>query len=179
MSSSPTNPAVLPVAAVAGLDPASTAPASIPPAAGAGQITKSGVVEQRAYAPLCGDSTSLAGVEADADRQLIPDAQQQVTDDMTRPDDIPHDVLVLAEEAYQRAIVITTSDEPRDMVRMVARAILAERRRCTLVARRHAAGRISQSSSANMQGQKKEARDFQSMALSAGMVADDILKGAA
>lgn len=41
--------------------------------------------------------------------------------------DIPHDVMMLAEEAYQQAIYMTTSDEPQNMVGMVARAIMAER----------------------------------------------------
>ena len=41
----------------------------------------------------------------------------------------PEDVLETAEEAYLQAIYMTTSDEPQNMVRMVARAILAERER--------------------------------------------------
>lgn len=50
---------------------------------------------------------------------------------------IPEDVLATAEEAYQQAIYMTTTDEPQNMVHMVARAILAERERCAHVADTH------------------------------------------
>lgn len=40
----------------------------------------------------------------------------------------------MAEEAYQQAIYMTTSDEPQNMVLMVARAIMAERERCARIA---------------------------------------------
>jgi len=48
---------------------------------------------------------------------------------MTETDKVPDDILRLAEEAYQEAIYMTTSDEPQKMVQMVARAIMAERER--------------------------------------------------
>lgn len=44
---------------------------------------------------------------------------------MQRPEDIPEDVLALAEQAYAEAIYMTGADEPRRMVLMVARAIMA------------------------------------------------------
>lgn len=53
--------------------------------------------------------------------------------------EIPEDVMVLAEEAYQRAIYMTTEDDPKTMVEMVARAIMAERERCAKVADDHEA----------------------------------------
>lgn len=49
-------------------------------------------------------------------------------------EDIPQSVLAIAEEAYQQAIYMTTSDEPQNMVLMVARAIMAERERCAKLA---------------------------------------------
>lgn len=48
---------------------------------------------------------------------------------MTRPDDVPESVLAMAEEAYQQAIYMTTEDEPKAMVLMVARAIMAAEKR--------------------------------------------------
>lgn len=53
--------------------------------------------------------------------------------DVSKPEDIPQSVLAVAEEAYQQAIYMTTSDEPQNMVLMVARAIMAERARCAKV----------------------------------------------
>lgn len=53
---------------------------------------------------------------------------------MTRPDDIDPAIWEAAEEAYLEAIYMTTSDEPQNMVRMVAVAIKAERERAALAA---------------------------------------------
>jgi hypothetical protein len=39
-----------------------------------------------------------------------------------------------AEEAYQAAIYMTTSDEPQNMVLMAARVLMAERERCASIA---------------------------------------------
>jgi hypothetical protein len=53
---------------------------------------------------------------------------------VSRREDIPQDVLATAEDRYLDAVVMTKKDEPRAIVLMIARAILAERERCAKIA---------------------------------------------
>lgn len=92
---------------------------------------------------------------------------------MSKPADIPQDVWDAAASVWLEAL----RDCTPDAAAIIARAILAERERCVLVARNHAAGRTSQAANARSAGQKKEARDFESMAMSADDVAAALLKG--
>lgn len=48
---------------------------------------------------------------------------------MNRPEDIPEDVMAAAEERYLDAVVMTSKDEPKAIVLMIARSILEERQR--------------------------------------------------
>jgi hypothetical protein len=95
---------------------------------------------------------------------------------MSKPDDIPQDVWATAQAAHATVASISLAEPDRDII-VLARAILTERHRCALIVRNHAAGRTSQSASARSKGQKKEAYDFQTMALSADQIAFDILAG--
>jgi len=100
---------------------------------------------------------------------------------MSRPEDIPQDVWEAAEKALMQAnIKAHMLAEPTDPLECISRAIIAakeeEREACAQLAWDIAEGRMRQKGEAVAVGKKREARDFETMAISANDVRFHILK---
>lgn len=57
------------------------------------------------------------------------DQYDAIPDELRERHAIPDDVMRLAEDVYQQGIYMTTEDTPQAIVRMLAKAIMAERNR--------------------------------------------------
>lgn len=98
---------------------------------------------------------------------------------MSADTQIPEDIMQTARLAYHSAFVGTDSASQTDIYEAIAKAILAERERCAKVADAAVKGRAHQQIDAVDNGDRRAARDFETMKFEAVQIAAAIRKGGA